>query len=129
MDTGSRFAWKKNFNDPESEKRMEKKLFVGNLSYNASEDELKDLFAEYGTVQSVDVVRDRYSGQAKGFAFVEMSTGEEAEKSLALNGAEFLGRNINVAIARPPKPRTEGRRGGGFGGGGGFGNRPRGRSW
>jgi RNA recognition motif-containing protein len=108
---------------------MQNKLFVGNLNYNASEDDLKNLFKSYGAVQNIEIVRDKYSGQSKGFGFIEMSSPEEAQKALELNGQEMLGRSLSVSMARPPKPRGEERRGGG---GGGF-NRRRGggggRNW
>ena len=103
---------------------MQTKIYVGNLNYNASEQDLNDLFAKYGTVQSVNIIKDRYTGQAKGFAFVEMSSSEEAEKALELNGSEFLGRSITVSEARPQEPRSGGRRWGGGGGSGGGGGRP-----
>lgn len=113
---------------------MQTKLYVGNLSYNATEDDIKALFEKYGTVRSVEIVKDRYSGQSKGFGFVEMAASDQAEKSLELNGQEMLGRNLNVSEARPPKQdggrgfggggnrggeRSHGGSGGGFGGGGG----------
>ncbi len=91
------------------------KLYVGNLSYNATEEDLKGLFSKFGTIQNVEVIKDRYTGQSKGFGFVEMSTSEEAQKALEVNGSDFLGRNINVSEARPQE-----RRPGGGGGGGGF---------
>src|SRR3989338_2415870 len=97
---------------------MQIKLYVGNLSYNVKEEELRDLFAKYGSVQSVSVISDKFTGRSKGFAFVEMSTSDEAEKALALNGTDFLGRNITVSEARPKEPREEGRRSYGGGGGG-----------
>ncbi len=93
---------------------MQTKLFVGNLSYNATEEDLKEFFSKCGNVQSAEIVKDRYSGQSKGFAFVVMGTPEEAEKACQLNGTELLGRGLSVSEARPPKPRGEG----GFGGGG-----------
>ena len=95
------------------------KLYVGNLNYNASEEDIKQLFAKYGSVSSVTIIRDSYSGQSKGFGFVEMSSSEEAEKSLEQNGSDFMGRNITVSEARPQEPRRSS--GGGFGGGGGRG--------
>jgi len=97
-------------------------IYVGNLSYNVSEDDLKALFAEFGEVQSVKIITDKFSGQSKGFGFVEMSNPEEAKAALAsLNGRDVKGRNLNVNEARP---RTEDRRGG-YGGGrhGGGGER------
>ena len=92
------------------------KLYVGNLNYNASEEDIKQLFAKYGGVSSVTIIRDSYSGQSKGFGFVEMSSSDEAEKALEQNGSDFMGRNITVSEARPQEPR---RSGGGFGGRGG----------
>ena len=120
---------------------MQAKIYVGNLSYQAAEEDLKNLFAPFGTVQSIDIIRDRYTGQSKGFAFVEMASSQEVQKALSLNGSDFLGRNINVSEARPQEPRGERKGGGGgysggprrgnFGGGGGGGsNRGRGgRDW
>ena len=101
---------------------MEKKLFVGNLSYQTHEDDLKDFFAACGTVQSVDIIKDRFSGQSKGFGFVEMSSSEEAEKALSLNGNDLMGRNVTVSEARLQKPREKRWEGGG-------GGRDRGGRW
>lgn len=89
---------------------MQIKLYVGNLSYDAKDEDLKNLFAKYGNVQSASVITDRFTGRSKGFAFVEMSSSEEAQKALELNGTEFLGRNITVSEARPKEPRSEGGR-------------------
>ncbi len=100
---------------------MGTKLFVGNLSYQASEQDVTELFSQAGTVESVKIITDTYTGQPRGFGFVEMSTSEEAKNAIAtLNGAAFKERNITVSEA---KPRTE--RGGGGGGnrGGGSGRR------
>jgi RNA recognition motif-containing protein len=107
-----------------------KNIFVGNLSYNATEDTLRSLFAEYGTVDRVSIVTDRDTGQARGFAFVEMSNNSEGDQAIAaLNGAEMDGRALNVNEARPKTDRPSGGGGGGFrgrsGGGGGGGNRNR----
>lgn len=97
---------------------MQPKLYVGNLSYNAKEEDLTNLFAKFGTVQSVNIITDRFTGRSKGFAFVEMSSGEEAQKALEINGTDFLGRSITVSEARPKEGgRSEGRRGGGGGSG------------
>lgn len=86
---------------------MNKKLFVGNLSYNLSEDALRDVFSEIGTVESVAIITDRMSGRSKGFAFVEMATEDEAQKAIdGLNGKEVDGRGITVSEARPPKERN-----------------------
>lgn len=95
---------------------MQAKLFVGNLSYSVKDTDLKDLFEKYGEVKSVSVISDKYSGQSKGFAFVEMAKAEDAEKALAENGNEFMGRSINVSEARPPKQFGDRPRGGGGGG-------------
>lgn len=101
---------------------MQTKLFVGNLNYNVKETDLKDLFDKYGEVKSVSIITDKYSGQSKGFAFVEMAKAEDAEKALAENGSDLMGRAINVSEARPPK-QFDNRSGGGRsqnrGGGGG----------
>jgi cold-inducible RNA-binding protein len=94
-------------------------VFVGNLSYETSEGELEALFSAYGAVERVTVVRDRDSGQARGFAFVEMTNSNEAATAIqAINGREVNGRAINVNEARPREPRS-----GGGGGGSGRGGR------
>jgi cold-inducible RNA-binding protein len=91
-------------------------VFVGNLSYETSEGELEALFSAYGAVERVTVVRDRESGQARGFAFVEMTNANEAAMAIqAINGREVNGRAINVNEARPREPRSGG---GGSGRGG-----------
>lgn len=80
---------------------MSRKLFVGNLSFETTDVELKELFATAGTCDSAAVIRDRMTGRSRGFAFVEMGTEEEAQQAVArLNGAELHGRNINVSEAR-----------------------------
>jgi cold-inducible RNA-binding protein len=103
-------------------------LFVGNLSFQTTQDDLIAAFSQYGAVERVNIVTDRETGQARGFAFVEMTDRREAETAIArLNGAELNGRAMNVNEARP-KPQGGGGRGnGGFGGGGG--NRGRGARW
>lgn len=94
---------------------MSRKLYVGNLPFNTDETQLQDLFAQAGTVDTVNVVRDRETGRARGFAFVEMGTDEEAQTAInKLNSYELGGRALTVNEARP---KTEG----GFGGGGGYG--------
>lgn len=98
-------------------------IFVGNLSFQTSQDELVSAFSQYGNVERVNVVTDRDSGQPRGFAFVEMTERNDAEKAIAsLNGADLNGRTMTVNEARP---KPEGGRGGGFGGNrsGGGGNR------
>ena len=98
---------------------MNTKLFVGNLSYNVTENDLQDLFAQHGTVTDVNLMLDRMSGRSRGFAFVTMSSKEEADAAAqALNGHALDGRNLTVNEARP---RPEGGGGGGGGGGRGYG--------
>jgi cold-inducible RNA-binding protein len=105
---------------------MGKKLYVGNIPYSATEQSLTDAFAEYGTVESAKIIMDRDSGRSKGFAFVEMSSDEEAQTAISkLNGNDWDGRAMTVNEARPMAPR-EGGGGGRSGGsrdGGGRGNR------
>jgi RNA recognition motif-containing protein len=104
---------------------MGKKLYVGNLGYNVTSEDLNQLFGQNGTVQSADVIMDRETGKSKGFGFVEMSSDEEAQTAIAaLNGQEYSGRVLTVNEARP-RPEGGGGRGG-FGGGGGGGGRGRG---
>ncbi len=128
---------------------MENKLYVGNLSYDVTEDDLRDLFAPAGSIKSVTVIKDRDTGRSKGFAFVEMETPAEAQKAISLfNGKEMQERALTVNIARPKedRPKTGGfdnrrssdrpgmdrpRSGGSSSGGrGGSGGKPTGRrSW
>ncbi|MCC5023992.1 MAG: RNA-binding protein [Candidatus Synoicihabitans palmerolidicus] len=104
------------------------KLYVGNMSFKTSEDELRDAFAEYGSVTDVYVAMDKITGRPRGFAFVTMATDEEAAKAAeGMNGRDFGGRALTVNEARPKEDRPRGggygdRRGGG-GGGGGYGDR------
>jgi len=101
---------------------MEHKLFVGNLSYSTQDDDLRDAFGEFGTVQSAKVMMDRETGRSKGFAFVEMGSPEEAQAAIrGLNGQSVGGRAIVVNVARPREERPAGGRGGFGGGRGGFG--------
>lgn len=96
-------------------------LYVGNLSYEATEEDLRQAFSQYGAIDKVSLMKDKISGQSRGFAFVEMPSKEEAEAAIgSLNGKDLKGRPITVNEARP---KTEGgERRGGFGGGrGGFG--------
>jgi len=96
---------------------VSKKLYVGNLSYSVTSDDLQQLFAQHGTVDSADVIMDRSTGRSKGFGFVEMGNDEEAQTAItALDGHEYDGRALRVNEA---KPRPSG--GGGGGGGGGRG--------
>ena len=95
---------------------MARKLFVGNLPFDTDEQALHDLFGANGTVDSVNVMRDQATGRARGFAFVEMSTEEEAQNAIdKLNNASFGGRNLTVNEARP---KTSGGGGGGYAGAG-----------
>ncbi|HZD60706.1 MAG TPA: RNA-binding protein [Anaerolineae bacterium] len=103
------------------------KLYVGNLSYDTTEDGINSKFSEYGAVESVNLITDRDSGRSKGFAFVEMPNTDEAKAAIeALDGSEFDGRNIKVSEAKPQERRSGGG-GRGFGGPRGgnrsFGNR------
>ncbi|MCI0744789.1 MAG: RNA-binding protein [Verrucomicrobia subdivision 3 bacterium] len=85
---------------------MNNKLFVGNLSFNTTENDLQDAFAAHGTVTEANLVTDRMTGRARGFGFVTMSTDEEATKAVeALNGALLDGRNLTVNVARPREER------------------------
>ncbi len=97
-----------------------KNIFVGNLNFNTSEDDLRQLFEAYGQVDRVSIMTDRETGRSRGFGFVEMSSSEDGEKAIAaLNGSQVGGRTLNVNEARP-KPERSG------GGGGGRGGRERG---
>jgi RNA recognition motif-containing protein len=98
---------------------MGSKLYVGNLSYDVNSSDLEQLFAQYGTVQSAEVISDRDTGRSKGFGFVQMGSDEEAQAAIsALNGQEHSGRSLTVNEAKPREDRPRGG-GGGFGGGGG----------
>jgi RNA recognition motif-containing protein len=86
---------------------MSKKVYVGNMNYATTENGLRDLFAQYGEVASVNIIVDRYTGKAKGFGFVEMNTEEEARAAIeALNGFEYMGRQLRVNEAED-KPRRD----------------------
>ena len=98
---------------------MGSKIYVGGLPYSATEQELSDLFGRHGAVASTRIITDKFTGQSRGFGFVEMSSDAEAQAAItALNGTEMGGRTLTVNEARPQEPRTGG---GGFGGGGGRG--------
>ena len=99
-----------------------KNLYVGNLPFSTTSDDLVALFGEHGTVQRAQVVNDRETGRSRGFAFVEMTDGAENAIN-ALNGADFQGRTLTVNEAKPREPRSGGGGGGGYGGGGGGGGR------
>jgi RNA recognition motif-containing protein len=101
-----------------------KKIFVGNLSFGATEDAVRSMFETYGTVESVSLVTDRDTGRARGFGFVEMSVNAEADRAIAeLNGRELDGRALNVNEARPKEDRGSGGGGGYRGKGGGGASR------
>ncbi len=106
-----------------------KNIYVGNLDFRTTEDEIRQLFEAYGAVDRVSMIRDRDTGQPRGFAFVEMTNDGEADKAIAgVNGSNFAGRNLNVSEARPKSDRGPGGGGGGGGrggrgGGGGGGGR------
>lgn len=106
---------------------MEAKLYVGNLPYSATEEELSSMFGQAGTVTSVAIIKDRETGRSKGFAFVEMASDADAQKAISmLNGQNMGGRDLRVSIARPREGgggggRSFGNRGGGGGGGRRFG--------
>src|SRR5881398_1545867 len=110
---------------------MSAKLFVGNLSFNITENDLQDAFAAHGTVVEANLMMDRATGRPRGFGFVTMSTPEEAQKAIsAMNGKELGGRALTVNVARPREERQGGGGGGGGGrrggGGGGYGGGGRG---
>ncbi len=104
---------------------MSKKIYVGNLPFSATDDEVRELFSEYGAVTSVSLITDRDTGRPRGFGFVEMENGAD-EAIAALANAQMGGRNLNINEARP---RTERPRGGGGGGGGGYGGGGRRGGW
>ena len=118
---------------------MSMKLYVGNISFNTSNQDLNDIFGEFGAVESANVVEDRETGRSRGFGFVEMSSKTEGEAAIsALNGKEVDGRELKVNEAKPREDRgfgggggggRGGNRGGGGGGGYGGGNRGGGSRW
>ncbi len=113
--------------DRSKEDTVGNKLYVGGLSYQVTDQQLQELFAQHGTVTSAKVITDRYTGQSRGFGFVEMATSEEAQKAItALNGTQHEGRALVVNEAKPQEKR-ERSWGGGSGRGGGGGSEPGGR--
>lgn len=105
-----------------------KKLYVGNLPYSTTEDELRSMFSEFGEIVDVKLISDKFTGRSKGFAFVEFATEEAAQAALeAMNGKQMGERAMNVTVARPIQPRENSYRGGSSGGSrGGFGGGSRG---
>lgn len=88
---------------------MGKKIYVGNLSFNVDSNQLQDVFAEFGTVDSANVITDRESGRSKGFGFVEMAAEADAQTAIQkLNGMDLSGRAMNVSEAKPQEPRNGG---------------------
>ena len=103
---------------------MGTKLYVGNLPFNTTENELQELFSQAGAVQEVTLMQDRFTGKSRGFAFVTMSSDEEAQNAISkLNGHAIEGRQLTVNEARPREARPPGGGGRGYGGGGGYGGR------
>jgi RNA recognition motif-containing protein len=100
-----------------------KKMYVGNISYNATEEELRELFSEYGEIASLKIMKDQFTERSKGFGFIEMVDENDAKKAIAtLNGKDFMGKSLTVAEARPQqKRRGFNDRMGGYGGGRGTG--------
>ena len=88
---------------------MNKKLYVGGLAYAVTDEQLRELFAPHGTIESVNVITDRYTGESRGFGFVEFSTQEEAQAAIsAVNGVEHMGRELKVNMSRPRGDRSGG---------------------
>jgi len=100
---------------------MAKRLYVGNLPYSVTEDDIRTMFEEYGAVDAVDLISDRETGQSRGFGFVEMADDDASEAIAALNGTDYGGRSLRVNEARPKRERDFG----GGGGGGGYKQRSR----
>lgn len=101
---------------------MSKRIYVGNISFKATQEDVKELFSKHGTVESVNLITDPQTGRAKGFGFIEMTSEEDANKAIAaLNNSIFMERTLSVAEAKPQQPREqrgfERKRRGGFGGG------------
>jgi RNA recognition motif-containing protein len=124
--------WDSPNKDKEKEHIMDAKMYVGNLSYDATQEDLQALFEAHGAVSDVFIVKDRESGRPRGFAFVTMEEKSAMDAAIeALNGEEFMGRNLAINEARPREERPRGGGGGGYGGGrggngGGYGGGGRG---
>ena len=102
-----------------------RKMYVGNISYNATEEELRELFSEYGEIESLKIMKDKFTDRSKGFGFIEMANEEDAKKAITtLNGKDFMGKSLRVAEARPQqKQQGFNKRSSGYGG------RGTGRGW
>ncbi|MEW6052580.1 MAG: RNA-binding protein [Nitrospirota bacterium] len=100
-----------------------RKMYVGNIPYNATEDDLRELFSEYGEIESLKIMKDQFTDRSKGFGFIEMVNEEDAKKAMAtLNGKNFKGKSLTVAEARPQQKRQDfNKRSSGYGGGAGRG--------
>jgi RNA recognition motif-containing protein len=105
-----------------------RKMYVGNIPYQATEKDLRELFSEYGEIDSLKIIQDQFTGQSKGFGFIEMASEEDAKKAMAgLNEKDFMGKSLRVAEARPQQKRQGfNKRSSGYGGGKGTGT---GRGW
>lgn len=104
-----------------------KKIYIGNLPYKATEDDISDIFTKYGAIEQVALIRDRATNQPKGFGFVTFESADAAQGALAENGQELLGRSMKVSIAKEKEPGEMGGRRTGGGGRGGFGGNNGGR--
>ncbi|MBE0425789.1 MAG: RNA-binding protein [Nitrospirae bacterium] len=83
-----------------------RKMYVGNIPYNATEEDLRELFSEYGEIESLKIIQDQFTNRSKGFGFIEMVNEEDAKKAIAtLNGKDFMGKSLTVAEARPQQKR------------------------
>ncbi len=114
--SGFRYSYARNL---QAKQESTMNIFVGNLSYSVSEDDLRQAFTEFGAVERATIIKDRETGQPRGFGFVEMATQEEGEAAIeGLNGRELDGRalTVNAARPRPDRPRRDSRGGGGRGG-------------
>jgi RNA recognition motif-containing protein len=100
-----------------------RKIYVGNIAFNATEQDLRDLFSEYGEIESLKIMKDNFTERSKGFGFIEMVNEEDAKKAIAtLNGKDFKGKSLTVAEARPQQKRQGfNKRSSGYGGAGGTG--------
>ena len=109
-----------------------KKMYVGNIAFNATEEDLRDLFSEYGEIESLKIIQDQDTGRSKGFGFIEMAEEKDTRKAIEeLNGKDFMEKTLKVSEAKPQQKRSGfNRGGGGYGGGyGGGGSRGSGRGW